>query len=187
MPNQSSVTDLLVRAGEGDHAVLDELLPLVYDELRRLARVQLGAERAVHTLQPTALVHEAYFRLVGQRNVDWRNRAQFLGIAAEMMRRILINHAQARRAEKRGGGATRVALDETVSFFEERDVDLIALDDALGALAAVDPRGARVVELRFFGGLGIEETAEVLGVAPATVKRDWSVAKAWLRRELTRP
>ena len=181
---QPSVTELLARAGQGDRAGLDALLPLVYDELRRLARAQLGHDRDVHTLQPTALVHEAYFRLVEQRNVDWRNRAQFLGIAAEMMRRILVNHAQARRAAKRGGGATRIALDETVTFFEERDVDLVALDDALGALAAIDERGSRIVELRFFGGLGIEETAEVLGVSPATVKRDWSVARAWLRREL---
>jgi RNA polymerase sigma factor (TIGR02999 family) len=168
----------------GDPAELDACFPLVYDELRRLAGRYLRAEDVGHTLQPTALVHEAYLRLVGQRNVDWRNRAQFLGIAAEMMRRILVNHAVARRTAKRGGGAPRIALDETLRVLEADDVDLLALDGALGALAAVDARASRVVELRFFGGLGIEETAEVLGVSPATVKRDWTVARAWLRREL---
>jgi RNA polymerase sigma factor (TIGR02999 family) len=167
-----------------DHGALDACFPLVYDELRRLAGRYLRAEGEGHTLQPTALVHEAYLRLVGQRNVDWRNRAQFLGIAAEMMRRILVNHAVARRTAKRGGEATRVALDETLRVLEGDDVDLLALDGALQALAEVDARASRVVELRFFGGLGIDETAEVLGVSPATVKRDWTVARAWLRREL---
>jgi RNA polymerase sigma factor (TIGR02999 family) len=168
----------------GDPGALDDCFPLVYYELRRLAGRFLRAEGDGHTLQPTALVHEAYLRLVGQRSVDWRNRAQFLGVAAEMMRRILVNHAVARRTEKRGGGASRVALDETVRVLEADDVDLLALDGALAALAAVDARASRVVELRFFAGLGIEETAEVLGVSPATVKRDWTVARAWLRRRL---
>lgn len=168
----------------GDAGALDACFPLVYDELRRLAGRYLRAEGEGHTLQPTALVHEAYLRLVGQRNVDWRNGAQFLGVAAEMMRRILVNHAVARRTAKRGGDAPRVALDETLRVLEADDVDLLALDGALEVLATVDARASRVVELRFFGGLGIEETAEVLGVSPATVKRDWSVARAWLRREL---
>ncbi len=163
---------------------LDALFPLVYDELRRLAGAYLRRERPDHTLQPTALVHEAYFRLVGQRNVDWRNRAQFLGVAASMMRRVLVNYSEERAAQKRGGGATLVALESTVEFLEAQDVDVLALDQALTALAAVDPRGSRVVELRFFGGLNVEETAEVLGTSPATVKRDWSLARAWLRRAL---
>ncbi|GLC26715.1 sigma-70 family RNA polymerase sigma factor [Roseisolibacter agri] len=163
---------------------LDACFPLVYDELRRMAGAYLRAEADGHTLQPTALVHEAYLRLVGQRCVDWQNRAQVLGVAAEMMRRILVNHAVARRAAKRGGDAPRVALDEAVRVLEADDVDLVALDGALETLAAVDARASRVVELRFFGGLGIDETAEVLGVSPATVKRDWTVARAWLRREL---
>lgn len=167
-----------------DAAQLNALFPLVYEELRRLALAYLRAEREEHTLQPTALVHEAYFRLSGQRDVDWGNRAQFVGVAASMMRRILVNHARDRRAQKRGSGATRVALDDAVGLVEERDVDLVALDDALVALAEVDPRGSRVVELRFFGGLGVDETAEVLGVSSATVKRDWGAARAWLRREL---
>lgn len=171
------------RAGENREA-LDALFPLVYDELRRLAGAYLRGERSDHTLQPTALVHEAYFRLAGQRNVDWRNRAQFLGVAASMMRRILVNYAHERAAQKRGGGAPRVALDDTIELLQEQDVDLVALDDALIALSAVEPRGGRIVELRFFGGLSVDETAHVLGVSPATVKRDWSFAKAWLRREL---
>lgn len=164
-------------------AQLDALFPLVYDELRRLALGYLRGE-GDHTLQPTALVHEAYFRLAGQRNVDWANRAQFIGVAASMMRRILVNHARDRHAQKRGGAATRITLDESVGFSKEPDVDLVALDEALVELATLDPRGSRVVELRFFGGLGVEETAEVLGVSTATVKRDWSVVRAWLRREL---
>ena len=183
-PNERPEDATAREATASDAARLNALFPLVYEELRRLALGYLGAERDDHTLQPTALVHEAYFRLAGQRNVDWGNRAQFVGVAASMMRRILVNHARDRRAQKRGGGATRIALDETVGFFEARDVDLVALDDALVALAVVDPRGSRVVELRFFGGLGVEETAELLGVSPATVKRDWGVARAWLRREL---
>lgn len=181
---QEGVTELLIRGSEGERAALDELFPLVYDELRRLAGSYLNRERADHTLQPTALVHEAYLRLVDQRSVDWRNRAQFFGVAAEMMRRILVNYAQGRHAAKRGGHAPRLSLDEAIGFFEERDLSLVALDEALTGLAAIDPRQGRIVELRFFGGLSIEETAEVLEVSPATVKRDWSVAKAWLFREM---
>jgi RNA polymerase sigma-70 factor, ECF subfamily len=167
-------------------AALDAQFRAVYAELRSLAERYLRGERDGHTLQPTALVHEAYLRLTSQHSVDWENRAQFFGIAAEMMRRVLVNYAHAHRAEKRGGGATRVTLDESVSWAGGRDLDVVALDEALTALAAVDPRQARVVELRFFAGLGIEETGEVLGVSPATVKREWSMAKAWLRRELAR-
>lgn len=184
MPASRSITQLLVCGSAGDRAALDELLPQVYHELRRLAESYLGREREGHTLQPTALVHEAYLRLVDQRSVDWRNRAQFFGIAAEMMRRILVNHAQARGAAKRGGGAALVTLDEALEVFQDRDVDLVALDEALTALTALDQRQGRIVELRYFGGLSIDETAEVLGVSPATVKREWSAARAWLFREL---
>jgi RNA polymerase sigma-70 factor, ECF subfamily len=165
-------------------ATLDALLPLVYEELHGLASRYLRVERADHTLQPTALVNEAYLRLAAQNHVDWRDRNQFFGIAAQMMRRILVNHAEGRNAEKRGGEFTRVTLDDSVSWSDERSVDLVQLDDALSALATIDARQARVVELRFFGGLGIEETAEVLDISAATVKREWSTAKAWLRREL---
>jgi RNA polymerase sigma factor (TIGR02999 family) len=177
-------TQLLRRIDEGDTQAAGQILPLVYDELRKLAAAKLARESAAHTLQPTALVHEAYMRMAAQRGVAWQDRAQVFAVAAEMMRRILVNHARDRHAAKRGGHATRVTLDDSVSWAGERDIDLVALDDALVALAAHGPRQARIVELRFFGGLGIEETAEVLGISPATVKREWSVAKAWLRREL---
>jgi len=179
------LTQLLVDGTRGDRKALDALLPLVYDELRRLAKGHLRRERPDHTLQPTALVHEAYLRLIDQRSVDWRDRAQFFGIAAEMMRRILVNHARDRRAAKRGGGATRMSLDEAVDFFEERDVDLVALDEALSDLGSLDAGQGKIVELRFFGGLTIEETADVLEVSTSTVKREWSLAKTWLRREMT--
>jgi len=168
----------------GDAAGLDALFPLVYDELHALAARYLRGERPDHTLQPTALVHEAYMRLTDQRCVDWSNRAQFFGIAAETMRRILVNHAHAHRAAKRGGGATPVTLDDAGLAAEAPDVDLVALDEALTALAGLDARQARVVELRYFAGLSIEETADVLAISPATVKREWSVARAYLNREL---
>lgn len=167
-----------------DKTVLDALLPLVYEELHALAERFLRVERPDHTLQPTALVNEAYLRLSAQHHVNWANRNQFLGVAAQMMRRILVNHAEHRNAEKRGGGVTRVTLDDEMSWSDERGVDLVALDDALSLLAARDPRQARVVELRYFAGLGIEETGKVLDISPATVKREWTMAKAWLRREL---
>lgn len=160
------------------------MLPVVYDELHRLAQSFLRAERADHTLQPTALVNEAYLRLSSQRTVNWLNRAQFFGIAAQMMRRILVTHAESRNAAKREGMATRVTLDDSLSWSGGRDLDLVALDDALNNLAAIDLRQAQVVEQRFFAGLSIEETAEVLGISPATVKREWTMAKAWLRRTL---
>lgn len=183
---QQSVTELLVVWGQGDKAALDELMPVVYQELRRLAQNYLSDERRGHTLQTTALVHEAYLRLVDQRSVNWQNRAQFFGVAAQMMRRILINHAVDRQAKKRQGYATKVSLDDAVSFFEQREVDLMALDEALNGLAALDAPQARIVELRFFAGLTIEEVAEVMGLSPATVKREWESAKLWLRRQLSR-
>jgi len=185
MPSQQGVTELLVDWKNGNQAALDDLLPLVYDELRRLAASYLGHERSDHTLQPTALVHEAYLRLIDQRQVNWQNRAQFFGIAAQMMRRILVNHARDRNTQKRSS-QHKVSLDEAVSFFEQPDVELVALDDALTRLAAIDEEQSRLVELRFFGGLTIEETAEVLSTSPATVKREWSLAKAWLHREINR-
>jgi RNA polymerase sigma-70 factor (ECF subfamily) len=182
----TGVTRLLAEWHHGNQAALDELFPIVYDELRRLARSYLHRERPGHTLQPTALVHEAYLRLIGQRSVSWQNRAQFFGLAAQMMRRILVNHALGRHAAKRGGHARRVPLDEALDGLEARHVDVIALDAALKALAVVDPRQSRIVELRFFGGLSIDETAEVVGISAATVKREWTTAKLWLLRELDR-
>ncbi|MBV9880159.1 MAG: sigma-70 family RNA polymerase sigma factor [Gemmatirosa sp.] len=166
---------------------LNALFPVVYDELRRLAGRYLRDERAGHTLQATALVHEAWMRLVDQRRLDVADRAQFFGAAAETMRRILVNHARDRKAAKRGGGATPITLGAALRVAGAApDDDLLAVDDALTALAALDPRQARVVELRYFAGLSIEETGEVLGVSPATVKREWATAKAWLRHAMTR-
>jgi RNA polymerase sigma factor (TIGR02999 family) len=184
--DERSVTELLDAWGRGDAAARDALLHAVYHELRSQARRQLGREAAGNTLQPTALVHEAYLRLVDQQAITWQGRAHFFGIAARLMRQILVNRALARRAAKRGGGARRVELDEALAVPEGREVALLALDDALKALAALDPRQAEVVELRCFAGLDIEETAEALGISPATVKRDWTTAKLWLRRELQR-
>lgn len=163
---------------------LDELMPVVYDELRRLAQKYLSRERSNHTLQTTALVHEAYIRLVDQKTVNWQNRAQFFGIAARMMRRILINHANDRQAKKRRGYATRISLDEAVNFFEKAELDLATLDEALNKLAELDAQQAQIVELRFFGGLTIEEVSEVLEISPSTTKREWDSAKLWLRRQL---
>jgi RNA polymerase sigma factor (TIGR02999 family) len=181
----SDVTQLLLAWQAGDRDALDRMLPLVYDELHRLAAGYLRRERPDHTLQPTALVHEAYLRLVKQRQVDWRNRAQFLGVAAGMMRRILVNHARDRSAAKRAGGRKQVSLSLVEDGRAPPDVDLIALEDALARLAALDERKGRVVELRFFGGLNVEETAEVLGISPNTVVRDWSTARAWLYSAVT--
>ncbi len=181
-----NITQLLIDSQRGDRAALDQLMPLVYGELRRLAQSYLRAERPDHTLQATALVHEAYLRLVNQRNVDWKNRAQFFGMAASMMRRILVNHAEAHHAAKRGGEAQKLSLDEAVSFFEEQNLDLLALDQALDKLGKMDARQSQIVEFRFFGGLTIEEIAEVLDASAATVKRDWTMAKTWLLRELSR-
>jgi RNA polymerase sigma factor (TIGR02999 family) len=177
------VTRLLVDLQRGADGAADQLVPLVYGELHKLAVHYMRAERGDHTLQPTALVHEAYMRLVDQRNASWQNRSHFFGIAAQAMRRILVDHARRKQAGKREGG-DRVTLDESVAEAPQRSVDLIALDDALNKLASLDPRQARVVELRFFGGLDIEQTAESLGISPATVKRDWTFARAFLQREM---
>ena len=179
------VTQLLVDWSNGDRAALDKLMPLVYDELRRLARYYMRRERAGQTLQTTALVNEAYLRLVDQRNVRWQNRAHFFAIAAQLMRRILVDKARKRYNSKRGGNLHKVSLDGVADLSGERDADLIALDDALVDLEAMDSRKSKIVELRFFGGLNIEEAAEALKISPATVQREWSVAKAWLYREIS--
>jgi RNA polymerase sigma factor (TIGR02999 family) len=178
------VTQLLLDWGGGDKAAIDKLMPLVYEELRRLARHYMRRERAGHTLQTTAIVNEAYLHLINQRDVQWQNRAHFFGIASHLMRRILASYARSRHYAKRGGGARQVSLDEAMIVSEERVAEMVALDDALNALAEIDERKSRIVEMRFFGGLSIEETAEVLGVSAGTVMRDWTLAKAWLRREI---
>lgn len=174
----ANVTQLLVKWGNGDQAALDQLVPLVYRELHRLAISYLRRRRPDHTLQPTALVHEVYLRLVDEKSIRWQNRAHFFGMAAQMMRNILIDYARNRQAAKRGGRATRLSLSVVDRLAQEREFDLVALDDALNSLAKIDPAQSRIVELRFFGGLSIEETAEVVGVSPATVKREWRMAKA---------
>jgi RNA polymerase sigma factor (TIGR02999 family) len=184
-PNQ--VTELLAAWSRGDESALEKLMPLVYDELRRLANRYMGRERAGHTLQTTALVNEAYLRLVGASGVRWQNRAHFFAVSAQVMRRILVDFARSRNFQKRGGGARQVSLDQALEISEERDADLVALDDALEALARLDPRKGHVVEMRFFGGLSVEETASVLGVSPDTVMRDWKMAKVWLLREMSKP
>ena len=180
------ITGLLLAWGGGDREALDRLMPLVYQELRRLARRQMRRERAGDTLQTTALVNEAYLRLVDYARVQARDRSHFLAIAAQAMRRILVERARSRSADKHGSGAQKVSLDEVADVSDERAAELVALDDALQAFAAIDPRKARLVELRYFGGLTIEETAEVLGVSTPTVERDWRTAKIWLHREISR-
>ena len=184
-PTADHASEPARRASRQDGEALSELMPLVYDELRRLARGYLGRERRAFTLQPTALVNEACLRLLKDRKQDWRTRAQVIGIAAMSMRQILIEAARARNAQKRGGELARVTLDEGLVAGDPRNVDLLAVDAALHKLAAIDAEQARLVELRFFGGLTIDESAEVLGVSPATVKRHWAVARAWLQREIT--
>jgi RNA polymerase sigma factor (TIGR02999 family) len=181
----SNVTQLLVDWSKGDRDALDRLVPIVYEELRRQASRYLRRERAGHTLQTTALIHEAYMRLVDQRNVDWQNRAHFFGIAAQLMRRILVDHARSRKRAKRGGSDIRVSLDEATIRATPQDLDIVALNEALERLIEIDPHQGRIVELRFFSGLNVEETAEVLRISPATVKREWRIAKAWLRREMS--
>ncbi|MBL8207036.1 MAG: sigma-70 family RNA polymerase sigma factor [Blastocatellia bacterium] len=180
------VTQLLQAWGEGNQAALERLLPLVYDELRRLARSYLRRQSANHSLQPTALVHEAYLRMVDREPFTFTNRAQFFGLAAQVIRGILVDHARTNLAEKRGGAFQKVELDDALGVSQGKDVDLIALDDALQGLAAFDPHRSRVVELRYFGGLTIEETAEFLKCSPATIKRDWSIARAWLFNEMSK-
>ena len=179
------VTQLLVAWRNGDLNARDELMPLVYQELHRLAHQYMSRERPGHTLQTSALVNEAFLRLADQTDVQWQNRAHFIGLAGHIMRRILVDYARSRGYVKRGGGACQVSLDEGLIPSEERSAEVVALDEALQSLARLDERKSRLVELRFFGGLTIEETAEVLGVSPGTVMRDWTLAKAWLRREMS--
>ena len=181
-----NVTELLIGWSKGDKEALDTLVPLVYDELRRQASRYLRRERVGHTLQTTALIHEAYLRLIDQKNVHWQNRAHFFGIAAQLMRRILVDHARTKKRAKRGGSIIRVSFDVANAMAQGQDLDIVALDEALERFAEIDEQQARIVELRFFSGLSVNETAEVLGISPATVKRDWSMAKAWLHREISR-
>ena len=185
LSQSENITQLLVASSKGDSDALNQLLPVVYNELRRLAERYLRQERSDHTLQATALVHEAYIRLIDQ-NVSWQNRAHFFGVAAEMMRRILIDHARSHMAAKRGSGGIKLSLDDVINLSDERAADLVALDEALKALAEFDPQKSRIVELRYFGGLSIEETAKVLDIGTATVTRQWNLAKAWLYHEITR-
>ena len=184
MPSRSDITGLLVSWGDGDQSAFEQLVPLVERELHRLAHHYMSRERDGHTLQTTGLINETFIRLVDQTRIRWQNRAQFFGIAAQIMRRVLLNYARDRRREKRGGGAVQVSLSEVDAISAEKSVELLALDDALKRLAEVDERKSRVVELRYFGGLSVEETAEVLKVAPVTVLRDWNMARAWLAREI---
>ena len=182
--DSSELQDLL--ASSGKNPAMNAALPAVYEELRQLARNYLRRERSDHTLQPTALVHESYLRLLNQQTVDWNNRLEFLSIAARMMRRILADHAKARRAEKRGGEtAVKVQLDAALNFCDNHAIDVAAVDEALRSLEAMDSRQAQLVELRFFGGLTIEETAEAMSLSPATVKREWTTARRWLQREIS--
>ena len=183
MHASNDVTKLLGRWAAGDRAALKELIPTVYDEMRRLARVRLANERAGHTLQPTALVHEAFLRIGSYDQISWENRAHFFAVASRVMRNILVDHARSRRATKRGGGAVHVTLSESQAQ-ETTDVDLVALDEALAHLQEIDERQCRIVEMRYFGGLEYKEIAEVLGVSESTVKREWKTARLWLRRAL---
>lgn len=181
---REDVTVLLGQLAKGNDAAASKLIPLVYDELRRLAGGYMRRERNDHTLQPTALVHEAYLKLIEQRAVDWQGRAHFFAIAAQMMRRVLIDYARGHLRDKRGAGERAIPLDEALVFAPEQSSELVKLDESLERLAKLDPRQSKIVELRFFGGLTVEQTAEVLGISPKTVKRDWSMAKAWLHGDL---
>jgi len=183
-PSSQGITQLLLDWSDGDQAALEKLTPLVYAELRRLAKGYMFGERPGHTLQTTALINEAYMRLIEWKNVRWQSRAHFFGVAAQLMRRILVDFARSRHYTKRGRGAQQVSLDEAITIHEDRSAELIALDDALKSLARIDPRKSQVVELRFFGGLSAEETAEALKVSQRTVEREWNLARAWLYREL---
>jgi RNA polymerase sigma factor (TIGR02999 family) len=180
------VTQLLIAWTEGDQAALEKLAPQVHAELHRLAKHYMGQERPGHILQTTALVNEAYMRLIDWKNATWQNRAHFFGVSAQLMRRILVDFARSRDYLKRGGEVHHVSLEEAAVVTEERDADFVALDDALNTLTGIDARKSKIVELRFFGGLSVEETAEVLGISPRTVKREWSLAQAWLHRELSK-
>lgn len=185
-PPPPDITQLLLDWSQGDQAALDQLMPAVYQELRKIANRYLKSERPDHTLQPTALIHEAYLRLINQSWQPWQSRTHFYGVAAQMMRQILVEHARAHAAAKRGGGGQKISLDDATIFSQERASDLVALDDALCSLAAIDARKCRVMELRYFGGLSMEETAEVLGISVATVGREVRLAQAWLHREMTK-
>ncbi|HEV8482785.1 MAG TPA: sigma-70 family RNA polymerase sigma factor [Blastocatellia bacterium] len=187
VPSQKQITQMLVDWGNGDEAALEKLTPLVYDQLHRLARRYMVRERPGHTLQASALVNEAFLRLIDWKNVQWQNRAHFFGVSAQIMRRILVDFARSRDYAKRGGGIRNVSLDEAAVIPTQQGTDLVALDEALNTLAELDERQSRVVELRFFAGLSLEETAEVLKVSVGTVRRDWSLARAWLHRELSKP
>ncbi len=182
--SQTGVTDLLVHWSEGDQEALNKLIPLVYDELHKLASRYLRRERRDHTLQTTAVVHEAYLKLVNQRDANFENRLHFFAVAAQIMRRILVDYARRHHASKRGGDLYKLSLDEALVTSEEKDADLLALDEALERLAAIDPRQGRVVELRVFAGLTLEETAQALNISRSTVRREWSMAKAWLHRQI---
>jgi RNA polymerase sigma-70 factor (ECF subfamily) len=184
-PSPQDVTQLLVAWSKGEQDALEQLIPLVYNELHRLAHRYMDPERREHTLQSTALVHEAYERLIDLKGVSWQNRAHFFAVSAQLMRRILVDYARSRRFSKRGGEWRQVPLNEAVAVFPDRRTDIVALDDALRALAGIDPRKSRVVEIRFFGGLSIKEAAEVLNVSQETVLRDWRLAKVWLLRQLS--
>jgi RNA polymerase sigma factor (TIGR02999 family) len=184
--NSSEISLLLDQYREGQAEAFGKLMALVYDDLRRLAAWQLQTERSEHTLQPTALVHEAYLKLAGQNPVDWQNKAHFFALAAQVMRHILVDHARAKQRDKRGGGLLSVAMDEALELSHQSEPGLVELDEALNTLARQDARKSRVVELRYFGGLSIEETADVLGISTATVRREWTLAKAWLRLELSK-
>jgi RNA polymerase sigma-70 factor (ECF subfamily) len=186
IPNPEEITQLLIKLSNGNRDAVDQLLPLIYGELKRLAANYLRRERSGHTLQPTALVHEAYLKLVDINQVNWQNRAHFLGVAANQMRRILIDYARQHNAEKRGNDFQIIALNENIDKAAEQSMELVALDDALNELAKMDPVKAKIVELRYFGGLTTEETAEVLGVSAITVKRHWRMTKAWLYGEMSR-
>jgi RNA polymerase sigma-70 factor, ECF subfamily len=185
-PTPREVTQLLRDWRNGDATAFDRLLPLVYDELRRLAGHYMRGERADHTLQTSALLHEAYLRLIEHEGIDWQNRAHFFGVAAQAMRRVLVDYARTRNYQKRGGKAAQVSLEEAATLAAERGAEVIALDEALQSLAKLDPRKSRVVELRYFGGLSVAETAEALGISVATMMRDWNLARVWLLREMSR-
>ena len=182
----SPVTELLLRWSGGDTAAREKLVPIVYEELRRVARNCLAGQPHNHTLQSTALVHEAYLRLVGTTAIQWNDRVHFFAVAAQLMRRILVDHARMKAAKKRGGDCETLLLDENIAFSKQREVDLVALDDALNGLAAIDERQSKLVELRFFAGLSIEETSEALDLSPSTVKREWATARLWMLREMSR-
>jgi len=184
LPESKNITLLLQQLRRGNQEVVSQLVPLLYDELRRLASYYLRRERPNHTLQPTALVNEAYLRLVDQTDVEWKNRSHFFGIAAQQMRRILVDYSRSHQAAKRGGAAAKISLDEAMIVSKENPGEVLIVDETLSRLAAFDPQQAKIVELRVFGGLTVEEVAEALGISPATVKRDWTVARAWLTREM---